>query len=71
MYCLPASWSQYQIGKEKPNKGLAELNTDQVFQNTDIIFSKKLRIVMHSIKAIMYNSLKILKIHFSPISVIK
>lgn len=61
MHCLPAFHDlNTQIGKEIYNKyGLAELEiTDQVFQKySDIIFQEAEN-RMHSIKAIMYNSLK-------------
>ena len=61
MHCLPAFHDlNTQIGKEIYDKyGLAELEiTDQVFQKySDIIFQEAEN-RMHSIKAIMYNSLK-------------
>ena len=61
MHCLPAFHDlNTQIGQEIYDKyGLAELEiTDQVFQKySDIIFQEAEN-RMHSIKAIMYNSLK-------------
>ena len=61
MHCLPAFHDlNTQIGKEIYDKyGLAELEiTDQVFQKySDIIFQEAEN-RMHSIKAIMYKSLK-------------
>lgn len=61
MHCLPAFHDlNTQIGQEIHDKyGLAELEiTDQVFQKySDIIFQEAEN-RMHSIKAIMYNSLK-------------
>ncbi|MFR2078618.1 MAG: hypothetical protein ACLS3V_00980 [Streptococcus sp.] len=61
MHCLPAFHDlNTHIGKEIYDKyGLAELEiTDQVFQkHSDIIFQEAEN-RMHSIKAIMYNSLK-------------
>ena len=61
MHCLPAFHNlNTQIGQEIYDKyGLAELEiTDQVFQKySDIIFQEAEN-RMHSIKAIMYNSLK-------------
>ena len=61
MHCLPAFHDlNIQIGQEIYDKyGLAELEiTDQVFQKySDIIFQEAEN-RMHSIKAIMYNSLK-------------
>ena len=61
MHCLPAFHDlNTQIGQEIYDKyGLAELEiTDQVFQQySDIIFQEAEN-RMHSIKAIMYNSLK-------------
>ena len=61
MHCLPAFHDlNTQIGQEIYGKyGLAELEiTDQVFQKySDIIFQEAEN-RMHSIKAIMYNSLK-------------
>ena len=61
MHCLPAFHDlNTQIGKEIYDKyGLSELEiTDQVFQKySDIIFQEAEN-RMHSIKAIMYNSLK-------------
>ena len=75
MHCLPAFHDlNTQIGQEIYDKyGLAELEiTDQVFQKySDIIFQEAEN-RMHSIKAIMYNSLKnILNSPIFPISVIK
>ena len=61
MHCLPAFHDlNTQIGQEMYDKyGLAELEiTDEVFQKySDIIFQEAEN-RMHSIKAIMYNSLK-------------
>lgn len=61
MHCLPAFHDlNTQIGQEMYDKyGLAELEiTDQIFQKySDIIFQEAEN-RMHSIKAIMYNSLK-------------
>ena len=61
MHCLPAFHDlNTQIGQEIYDKyGLAELEiTDQVFQKySDIIFQEAEN-RMHSIKAIMYNSLE-------------
>ena len=61
MHCLPAFHDlNTQIGQEIYDKyGLAELEiTDEVFQKySDIIFQEAEN-RMHSIKAIMYNSLK-------------
>ena len=61
MHCLPAFHDlNTQIGQEIYNKyGLAELEiTDQVFQKYNDIIFQEAENRMHSIKAIMYNSLK-------------
>ena len=61
MHCLPAFHDlNTQIGKEIYDKyGLAELEiTDQVFQKYNDIIFQEAENRMHSIKAIMYNSLK-------------
>ena len=61
MHCLPAFHDlNTQIGQEIYDKyGLAELEiTDQVFQKYNDIIFQEAENRMHSIKAIMYNSLK-------------
>lgn len=61
MHCLPAFHDlNTQIGQEMYEKyGLAELEiTDQIFQKYSGIIFQEAENRMHSIKAIMYNSLK-------------
>ncbi len=67
MHCLPAFHDLNKWERNHDKYGLAELEiTDQVFQKySDIIFQEAEN-RMHSIKAIMYNSLKYLKFPIFP-----